>query len=394
MLKRIATVVALAMLVAGCSTVKGWFRSDKADEKKALEPAELVDFTPSVTVSRLWSENVGKGEGHLGLRQGPVVADGRVYVAAVEGGVRALELESGRNLWRYTPEKKEKLRLSGGPGVGGDLVAIGSLDGDVIALDAASGSERWRAKVTSEVIAAPAVGQGMVVVRSNDGRISAFDAASGERRWFHVQELPTLTMRGNAPVTLGNGVVFIGNDDGTLGVLALNDGRPLWEQTVGVQEGRSELARMADVDGAPVLDGNMLFATSAKDTTVALDGASGRPMWSRDNGGPGGLSVSSGAVFVTDPDSTVWALDKYSGGSQWSHPQLARRQVTAPTLHGDYVAVGDLDGYVHWLKQTDGELVARQRAGRKALRAKPVEANGVLLVQNVDGVLTAFRLGQ
>lgn len=394
MLKRIAAVVALAMLVAGCSTIKGWFRSDKADEKKALEPAELVDFTPTVAVTKLWSENVGKGEERLGLRQGPVVADGRVYAAAVEGGVRALELQTGRQVWRYAPEKKEDLRLSGGPGVGEGLVVIGGLDGDVIALDAATGAEKWRAKVPNEVIAPPAVAQGVVVVRSNDGQVTAFDAASGERRWFNVQEMPTLTVRGNAPVTLGAGTVFVGNDDGTLSALGLSDGRPLWEQTVGVQEGRSELARMADVDGAPVLDGSALFATSAKNSTVALEAASGRPMWSRDNGGPGGLAVSSGSVFVTDPDSTVWALDKYSGGSQWSHRQLARRSLTAPTVHGDFVVVGDFDGYLHWLKQSDGELVARERVGRKALRAKPVEVDGILLVQNVEGALTALRLGQ
>lgn len=394
MSKRIASVVVLAMLLAGCGTIKGWFQSDKADEKKALEPAELVDFTPSLTVTKLWSENVGKGEDRLGLRQGPVVAGGRVYAAAVEGGVRALDLQTGQALWRYAPDKKEELRFSGGPGAGEGLVVVGSLDGDVIALDAESGAEKWRAEVTSEVIAAPTVGQGTVLVRSNDGRVTAFDAASGERKWFNVQELPTLTLRGNAPVTLGPGVVFVGNDDGTLAVLALNDGRPMWDQVVGTQEGRSELARMADVDGAPVLDGNMLFATSAKNSTVALDGASGRPVWSRDNGGPGGLAVSSGAVFVTDPDSTVWALDKYSGGSQWSHPQLARRSVTAPALQGDYVVVGDFDGYLHWLKQSDGELAARERVGRKALRAQPVVSEGILLVQNVDGALTALRLGQ
>jgi len=80
----------------------------------------------------------------------------------------------------------------------------------VIALDAASGAERWTAKVPNEVIARPAVGQGLVVVRSNDGRITAFDAASGERRWFWMQDLPSLTVRGNAPVALAPGVVFVG----------------------------------------------------------------------------------------------------------------------------------------------------------------------------------------
>ena len=173
MLKRIVAIVALATILSGCSTVKGWFGKDK-DDGKPTEPAALVDFTPSATVSRIWSANAGKGEQRLGIRQGPAVADGRVYAAAVEGGVRAFDLQSGNSVWEY----KSDARISGGPGAGDGLVVVGTLDGEVIALDAASGAEKWQAKVSNEVIAAPVIGQGMVFVRSNDGRVSAFDAAS------------------------------------------------------------------------------------------------------------------------------------------------------------------------------------------------------------------------
>jgi uncharacterized alkaline shock family protein YloU len=56
-----------------------------------------------------------------------------------------------------------------------------------------------------------------------------------------------------------------------------------------VPEGRTELERMADVDGAPVLEGTTLYATSFKNQTVALEGPSGRPLWTRDHGGAGGV---------------------------------------------------------------------------------------------------------
>lgn len=395
MFKRIATVAALALVLSGCSTVKGWFGGKDKENEKPTEPAELVDFTPSLTVSKLWSANAGKGEDKLGLQQTPVVDDGKVYAAAVEGGVRVFDLQTGKKVWEYEPEKEKKkpeLRLSGGPGVGEGLVVIGTLEGQVIALDAATGAEKWRAKVPNEVITAPAIGQGLVFVRSNDGRVSAFDAANGERRWFHNQEPPNLTVRGNASVTLGPGVLFVGNDDGTVSALAVNDGREIWNQTIGVPSGRTELERMADVDGTPVLEGNTLFATSFKKETVAIEGPSGRPLWTRDNGGVGGLGVTSSSVIVADPSGTVWSLDKYSGAAMWSNPSLARRSLTGPSIQGDYAVVGDLDGYVHWLKLDNGEQAARERAGRKALRGKPVVADGILIVQNVEGELTAFRL--
>ncbi len=387
MLRRIVAIVALAAILSGCSTVKGWFGKGK-DDGKPTEPAALVDFTPSASVSKLWSANAGKGEERLGIRQAPAVADGRVYAAAVKGGVRAFDLQTGKSVWEY----KSDARISGGPGAGDGLVVVGTLDGQVIALDAATGAEKWQAKVSNEVIAAPVVGQGMVFVRSNDGRVSAFDAASGERKWFSSHDLPSLSVRGNAPVTLGPGVVFVGNDDGTVSAMGSSDGRPLWNQVVGVPDGRTELERMADVDGPVVLEDTTVYATSIKKQTMAIDGPSGRPLWAQDHGGVGGVSLAPGSVLVSDPAGTVWALDKSSGSSLWSNPAFARRSLTAPTVHGDYAVVGDFDGYLHWLRLDNGLEAARARVGGKPLRAKPVVVDGILLVQNVNGELSAFRL--
>ncbi|AZK88892.1 lipoprotein [Xanthomonas oryzae pv. oryzae] len=400
MYKRAALIAVMGLSLAGCSTVKGWFAGKDAAAKKAQEPAELVKFEPSVKVDKIWSTGVGKGEGHIGVRQRPAVADGKVYAAAITGGVQALDLQTGKHVWEYKPKKEErndrkfKQRLSGGPGVGEGLVVIGSLSGDVIALNQADGTEKWRAKVPNEVIAAPAIAQNLVLVRSNDGRVTAFDAATGERRWFHAEEGPTLSVRGNAPIVTGPGVVFVGNDSGTLSALALQDGRPLWEQAIGVPEGRTELERMSDVDGAPVLDGTTLYATSFKNETLALEGPSGRPLWTRDHGGAGGVGVSSAVVVVSDNAGSVWGLDKSSGAAMWSQAALARRSLTGVAIQGDYAVVGDYKGYLHWLKLSDGALAARARAGRDTLLAQPQVVDGILLVQNTDGDLTAFRLAQ
>lgn len=387
-LARILFILVCALVLGGCNTVKGWFDGD--DDAKPSEPAELIDITPSVEVARIWSTDVGQGEGRLGARQGPAVADGRVFAAAIEGGVHALDLQTGATVWTYPSESL----LSGGPGVGDGLVVVGGLEGEVIALDAASGAERWQAKVSNEVIAAPAVGMGLVFVRSNDGRVTALDAATGERRWFWNRDVPTLSVRGNGAPLLGPGFVFVGNDDGSVVALSATDGQPLWEQAVGPQEGRTELDRMADVDGKPVIDGSTIYATSFKNQTVAIDGPSGRPLWSSSQGGPGRLGLAADRLVVSSPAGSVYAIDKAGGTALWQQPALARRNLTAPAVHGDYAVVGDFDGYLHWLKLDDGDFAARTRAGRDPIRAAPVIADGVLLVQNVDGQLSAYRLGQ
>lgn len=383
-----AVVLLAGMLaVGGCSTIRGWF-GGKDDAKKAGEPAELTEFTATASVERLWKARAGKGEERIGARQGPTIADGRVYAAAVEGGVRAFDLQTGAVVWHYASE----LPLSGGPGVGEGIVAVGSLEGDVVALDAATGAEKWKAKVGNEVIAAPAIGQGMVVVHSNDGRVSAFDAASGERRWFWNHEQPTLTVRGSAGVSLGPGYVFVGNDDGTVSALSLADGRPLWEATVAEPEGRSELDRMADVDGTPVLEGAVLFATSYKGKTVAIEAPNGRVIWSADSGGAGRVGVAADKVAVSDRNGSVFGLDKATGAGMWQQDALARRNLSSATVHGEYAVVGDFEGYLHWLRLDDGALAARIRASGEALRATPEVADGILVVQDIEGSLSAYRV--
>lgn len=390
---RAFVLAACVVALAGCSTVKGWFDGDgdseKAKAKKAAEPAELVEFAPSATVSRIWSASAGKGEDLLGLRQGPAVADGRVYAAAVEGGVRAFDLQTGASVWHYDSD----LRLTGGPGAGDGLVVVGGLKGEVVALDAASGAERWQAKVPSEVIAAPVVGQGMVFVRSNDGRLTALDAASGERRWFWNRELPTLTVRGNDGPVLGPGFVFIGNDDGTLAALAIADGRQLWDVPVAQPDGRTELDRMADVDGTPVLDGTVLYASSYKQSTMAIDAPSGRPIWGSEHGGANRPALAVDKLLVSDRNGSVWGLDRSSGSASWEQSALARRNLSGVAVQGDYAVVGDFDGYLHWMRLDNGEFAARDRAGRAAIKGAPLVVDGILVVQNVEGDLTAWRVG-
>src|SRR5690606_17354387 len=161
----------------------------------------------------------------------------------------------------------------------------------------------------------------------------------------------------------------------------------------GQPEGRSELERMADVDGAVALDDTMIYANSFKSRTLAIDGPSGRPMWQSDHGGAGAIGVAPSALVVSTAAGSVYALDKNNGVALWSQPALARRSVTGPAVHGDYAVVGDYAGYVHWLRMDNGEMAAREKVGRKpAVKAARGVSAGLLLVQDVTGGLTAFRL--
>ena len=399
----------LSMLVAmtpGCSTVKGWLGG--ANKSKVNQPTELVKLSSPIAVKHLWSAGVGNGEGRRWLRQHPTIDGDRVYAVNDRGELLALDARTGKELWVANgvnvPGRTSKLRfwkretieagLSGSPGVGNGLVVVGGRNGEVIAFDAATGAKRWSVRATSEVLSAPYIGASRVVVRSNDGRVFGLDPADGARKWVFDRGLPTLSVRGNgSPVGTGGGV-FIGYDDGTVVGLREEDGQRLWEQSVAEPEGRSELDRMADIDGEMVIDGDQLYVASYHDKLMALNLSNGQPLWTHDVGSYGGVALAPDRVIVSDKIGNVWAIDRSNGTSLWKQNVLQYRQLTTPVVQGNYAVVGDLEGYLHWLRLDTGDVVGRQRIENAALRGSPqVSPGGVLYAVSDEGELAAFQLG-
>ncbi|MEO8161369.1 MAG: outer membrane protein assembly factor BamB [Arenimonas sp.] len=405
MLRRILFLAAVVALAPGCSTVKGWLGS--SSKSKAIAPAKLTDIASPIAVSQLWSAKLGGGEGRRWLRQHPTIAAGRIYATDDHGNLVALDAATGKELWAANAIemaatrsklkfwKREALEagLTGSPGVGGGLVVVGGRNGEVIAFSE-TGERKWAAKVTSEVLSAPLIEGDRVIVRSNDGRVFGLDPADGSRKWVFDRGLPTLSVRGNASPIGANGVAYIGYDDGTLVALREEDGLRIWDQVVAEPDGRTELARMADIDGELLLDGDQLFAVSYHDKVMALSASSGQPLWTHDVGGWSGVALTSDKVLLTDKSGNIWALDRSTGNSLWKQNLLENRQLTTPVVQGEYGVVGDLEGYLHWFKLDTGDIVGRQHVEKAALRGTPqLSSDGVLYALSNEGELAAYRLG-
>jgi len=271
-------LAALSVSLSGCDWIKSLGKKDNVEP-----PTPLVEFTPTAQVQKLWTEGAGDGAGDSGARIAPAVVDGKLYAASVDGVVEAIDAATGRTIWeKHLGERHgwlwkrgdNTLRWSGGPGAAGDLFVVGSLDGDVYALSAADGSERWHAKVSSEVISRPAISPDVVVIRTVDGRLTGLDAKDGSQRWVFDQSVPPLSLRSNAsPVIIGE-AVYDGFDNGKVSAVRLADGAPLWSQTLATGEGRTEVERLADVDGDIVSSGANVVAVGYRGqiASIAADG--------------------------------------------------------------------------------------------------------------------------
>jgi outer membrane protein assembly factor BamB len=205
--------------------------------------------------------------------------------------------------------------------------------------------------------------------------------------------VPLLSLRGNGALLAANGVIFYGSDDGRLVALRLDNGSKLWEQRLASGDGRTEIDRLDDADGSILLDGAVLYSSAYHGNLLAVDGPSGRPVWTHPFSTFVSLALAGNVLYGVNDDSQVWAFDKTGGADIWKSDALKYRWLTGPAVQGNYVVVGDMEGYIHWLQIGDGALAARERLSKKkAIRAQPLVVGDTVYVEDVKGHIGAYRL--
>ncbi len=336
----------------------------------------------------MWQENTGDGATSAYADLSPWLQNDLIFTVDGKGDVRSYQAKNGRSVWR----QKLKVAVAAGVGGGAGKILIGSQQGEVIALDDQNGDILWRQRLSSEVLAPPKANENVVVVRTADGRVTGLSADKGNVLWNYQRSVPLLSLRGvSAPQIVGDRALA-GYDNGKLVALSLTDGKVIWEKSVAVPRGRTELERLVDIDADLKIVDNTVYAAAYQGNLAAFDVDTGNQLWSREISSKSGFDVANGeAVYITDEDSYVWAIQDGSGDSLWRQTRLLRRNVTAPAIVGDYIVVGDLEGYLHWLARSDGRFVARQELNDVPITSQPVVANGILYVMSSDGRLTAIE---
>ena len=373
-----AALLALAVLAAGCSS----------NSKKELPPAELTDFKEEVVLQKQWSRSVGDGQGETYNMLIPAIEGENIFAADTTGVVMSVKRSTGDVVWKKELDKP----VSGAVGVGFGMVMVGTLKGEVIVLDESTGEEKWHARVTSEVLAAPSTNGDVVVVQTQDDRVVGFDAATGTQRWIYESTPAVLTLRGTGAPIVTNHLAIAGLSTGKVVALETSNGVPAWEQRVAIPQGRSELDRVVDIDGGLLLSGGTLYVATYQGRVAGLELESGRVLWQRDASSYAGVAQGFGSVYVSLANGTVEGIDERSSTALWSNDSLARRQLGAPEVFSSYVAVGDMEGYLHLLSQVDGRFVGREKIDGDGLRARPLVSGNTIYVFGNSGKLEALTI--
>ncbi|MDX1669499.1 MAG: outer membrane protein assembly factor BamB [Limnobacter sp.] len=364
--------------LAACSSLNPFSGS-------TLEPAELQSFAPALEIEPLWQLDIGDSE------QGafaPAVRGEFLFAASGEGNLLAIASETGKVIWSREIEGG----LSAGVAAGIDTVAVVDQSNTLRAYDF-DGNSRWSIQLETDVTTPPLGEAGLILVRSIDYAVSAYSAQSGGLVWRYQRQLPALTLRSEIPVSINNGVIYAGFPGGRVVGLDFESGNLVWEGSLTTPTGTTEIERIADVTGAPIYNFREVCAGSFQGSVGCLDLNSGRTVWSVEFSAPNGASVDDRYVIANNELGDLYAFSRSGGREVWRIETLQRRSPTTPVVMGRAVAVGDYEGYVHFINRDDGATIARIRAGKEPLTSPPLKLSENLMVsQSRDGRLVMLAV--
>lgn len=385
--KRMAQGVAVALLSTALVGMVGCSKGIKPEEHK---PTKLVKLEQSLDLLQpIFTTNIGgkaNSNDPLSLQVG--YDNGQVIAASRDGKVSAYDAQ-GTRLWQVDL----KSNIVGGVAfdAASGTVIVTTRAAKVVALDATTGQVRWQQATTGTVLAPALIHDNRVVVSANDGLLQGLSLQTGKPVWQFATQTPIISVRGSAaPVLLDNTTAIIATADGRLHAIDINTGKPLWSRRVGVPSGASEVQRMTDVDGAPVINNNQLFAISYSGQLVGVDLQSEQILFVQEAGSLKTLATTANSVIATTLDGHVKAFNRNTGEPLWENTELAYRQLTNPVVVGDYVAVGDLDGVVHLLSTANGEIVSR--SSTKGALATLQTHDRTLMTQSTSGQVSLWQL--
>ena len=360
----------VAALLAGCAS--------GPDKPK---PTELGPNAALISVRLAWSARVGPVVLPLDVK----VNAGTLTLASSDGTVAALNGANGQDLWRTSVGAP----VGAGAGSDGRHAAIITRANELVVLE--GGREVWRQPLGAVAYTAPLVAGARVFVAAADRSITAFDAGNGRRLWSYTRPGEQILALRQAGVLLPVGDTLVSGLSGRLVGLNPQNGSLRWDVAIANPRGTNDIERLVDLVGSVSREGDVVCARAFQAAVGCVNAARGVLMWTKPANGSEGVHGDAQSVFGTESDGRVVAWRRSDGERSWTSDRLKYRGLTAPLAIGRSVAVGDAQGYVHFLSRVDGTPLGRVATDGSAIAATPVLVGDTLVVVTRNGGVFGFR---
>ena len=382
----VAVIAVMATAVVGCN---------RGIKPVVNDPVKLVQIAQPISVLQpVFSTDVGSKKASskdpLDLQVG--YANSQIVTASRGGDLIGFD-NAGQRVWSVNVGDQ----ITGGVALDAlsQTAIISTRGGRVMAFDSTTGAKRWQTQLTGSVLTPALISNNRVILSANDGFLHGLSLQNGQSVWQFATQVPAISVRGTAaPTLLDAKTALLATADGRLHAITVDNGLPQWSRRVGVGAGSSEVERMSDVDGMPIVDNNQLFAISYSGQLLGINLASRELLFVNELASLKSLAVNNQQVIATSLDGKVVAYNRSNGEVLWESEELSYRHLTNPVMIGNYIAVGDFDGVVHLFDPASGKIVSRvQTKGKGALSSLQVQGSR-LLTQSTSGQVAIWQLAR
>ena len=367
----------------------------------ALKHIQLGD-APEI----VWQSKIGEGGSEsVALTAAPVVLNGMVITLDTTGGARAFGLKTGELRWETILKSDENAGIfGGGLGSGQNKIFISLGSGELIALNIQNGEELWRVSTGRALRSAPSYADGRIFVTTLDNMTLAYSASTGVSLWSHNGMIANAALLGAASPAIKNNRVVAAYSSGELYALQTNNGRIFWGDNLSVKRGSGGVARISHVRGNPVIDENMVFATSHSGRLIALDLKTGRRLWELPIASKVMPWVAGDYLYIVSTGWQVICVKKQDGRVKWitNLPEFSLKaslplktekivvEYSEPVLAGDRLIIASSIGKIYSVSPYTGQILGETQVDGNIF-IEPVVADKTLLLLDKQGNLTAFR---
>lgn len=367
----------LSLALVGCSN-----KAIKVEEQK---PSPLPKISASSSLVAVANYSVAATNAVDPLRLQLGLAQGQVFAADPKGEVTAYQ--GKQRIWQ---SKISKAGISAGAVAGEGVVVVANKKGQLFALDQATGQTKWQSQLSSAVLAPSLIQSGRVITLANDGTVFAHDISTGQQIWTYNLPKVDFSMRGTAaPVAVDPRTVLVAWANSYVYVIDTVTGIPQLQRRVSINDGRSDIQRLNDIDGEPVVAGRYLISTSYQGQLTAMDLASQQVIWSDDASSLRSPVIFDNKVFVAQSSGQLTAYDITTGQQLWQNEQLLNRRLSNPAVLGNQLVVGDLDGVLHLVDPNSGNLIGRAKTSGEVRSLRTIDQQ--LYVSSQKGTYSIWQ---
>ncbi|WP_411742009.1 PQQ-binding-like beta-propeller repeat protein [Rhodobacter sp. TJ_12] len=364
----------------------------------------LVNAAIGQGLTPVWSAPIGQGQSRrYRIAAAPVAAGGKIFTLDSRAQLTATST-GGATLWASdiaAPGDRADDATGSGLAVAGGRVYATTGFAELVALEAATGKVIWRQSFDTGIGGAPTVADGTVYVLARDGSAWAIDAADGKVQWQMGGVPGKAGMSGvSAPAIAGKLVIFP-FATGEMVAVDRATGTPVWRaRVVGGRTGRGYTI-VSDLTGDPVVVGKTVYAGSSAGKLGAFDATTGQRLWGADEGAVSPVQVAGGSVFLISDQNKLMRLDAGTGETIWAEdlPYFVKDKIKrqneihvnlGPVLAGGKLFVVSSDGLLRSFDPATGSLIGQAEIpGGAATDA--IVAGSTLYVVSRNGQLHAFR---